>query len=60
VAAERQGKDLRDYKEPVAYYHSAGDKRWGIYFDGKVATPGNHFYIYVDDRTEEARYIDGT
>ena len=57
VAAERQGMDLRKFKEPEADYRS-GAKRWGVFFDGKVSRPGNHFYIFVDDQTGETRYIE--
>jgi hypothetical protein len=58
-AAERQGMDLSKYKEPEANYRSTGAKRWGVFFDGKVRTPGNHFYIFVDDQTGDTRYVEG-
>ncbi len=58
-AAERQGMNLRNYKEPEARYQSVRAKTWQVFFDGRVVSPGNHFYIYVDDETQETRFIGG-
>jgi len=58
--AERQGVDLRRYKEPEAHYEfTRKDKSWFVSFDGRVAMPGNHFSVSVDDQTGEARFFGG-
>jgi hypothetical protein len=59
-AAERQGVDLRQYKEPRAHYElTRKDKSWSVFFDGRVARPGNHFSVSVDDQTGETRFFGG-
>jgi hypothetical protein len=59
-AAERQGADLRRYKEPEARYEfTRKDKTWLVSFGGRVAMPGNHFSVYVDDQTGETRFFGG-
>lgn len=59
-AAERQGADLRRYKEPEAHYEfTRKDKSWFVSFDGRVAMPGNHFSVSVDDQTGETRFFGG-
>lgn len=58
--AVREGVDLRHYKEPEAHYElSFKDKSWFVFFDGKVAMPGNHFSVSVDDQTAEAQFFGG-
>jgi hypothetical protein len=59
-AAELQGVDLRQYKEPEAHYElTRKDKSWFVFFDGRVAMPGNHFSVSVDDQTGETRFFGG-
>ena len=59
-AAERQGADLRNYKEPKAHYEfTRKDKSWWVFFDGRVARLGNHFSVSVNDQTGETRFIGG-
>ena len=59
-AAERQGADLSRYKEPVAHYElTRKDKSWSVFFDGRVAMPGNHFSVSVDDQTGKTRFFGG-
>ena len=55
--AEHRGLNLGDYKEPEASFQNVSANTWQVFFDGRVAGHAKHFYIYVDDRTEEARYI---
>jgi hypothetical protein len=58
--AERQGADLGRYKEPEAHYElTRKDKTWFVSFDGRVAMPGNHISVRVDDRTGETRFFRG-
>ena len=58
--AERQGVDLGRYQEPVAHYEfTRKDRSWFVFFDGRVAMPGNHFSVSVDDRTGEAQFYGG-
>ena len=58
--AERQGVDLQRYKEPEAHYEfTRKDRSWFVFFDGRVAMPGNHFSVSVDDRTGAAQFRGG-
>jgi len=58
--AEHQGVALRNYKEPEAHYEfTRKDHSWWIFFDGRVAMPGNHFAVSVDDRTGGTHFIPG-
>jgi hypothetical protein len=57
--ADRRGIDLRDFKEPQARYRLPAGNSWGVFFDGRDAAGGKNFLIFVDDRTEEARYFPG-
>jgi hypothetical protein len=60
-AAERQGVDLGRYREPEAHYDfTRKDRSWFVFFDGRVARPGNHFAVSVDDRTGEAQFHGGS
>jgi hypothetical protein len=59
-AAERHGADLPRYQQPEAHYEfTRKDKTWFVSFHGRVAMPGNHFSVYVDDRTGETRFFGG-
>jgi hypothetical protein len=58
--AERQGVRLRDYKEPEAHYEfTREDQSWFVFFNGRVAMPGNHFSVSVDDQTGKAQFFGG-
>lgn len=58
--AERQGVDLGRYNEPEAHYEfTRKDRSWVVFFEGRVAMPGNHFSVSVDDRTGEAQFHGG-
>ena len=59
-AAEREGKNLANYKDPEAHFEFIEkDQSWSILFDGKVPIPGNHFLVEVDDQTESTRVMMG-
>jgi len=58
IAAEREGMNLSNYKEPDPRYESVRAKTWEVFFDGQNAAAGKHFYIYVEDQTEETRYFE--
>jgi len=59
-AAEREGRNLSEYKEPVARYEFVyKDKTWDVFFDGKVPMPGNHFSVEIDDQTGKTRLLPG-
>jgi len=58
IAAEREGRMLRDYKTPEASYESVRPKTWQVFFDGQNTAAGKHFYIYVEDQTKETRYFE--
>ena len=55
TAAQNQGMDLAGYKDPEFTYGSVRPKTWRIFFGSKDSTSDKHFYIYVDDQTEETR-----
>ncbi len=58
--AERKGVDLRDFHEPEAHYEFVfKNKTWFVSFQGLVPAIGNHFSVYVNDRTREAEFIPG-
>ena len=59
-AAEKEGARLSEFKKPVAHYEfTVKDRTWVVFFDGRIPMPGNHFTVYVDDRTKETRFIGG-
>ena len=59
-AAEGEGADLRRYKEPEAHYEfTQKDRSWFVFFDGRVAMPGNHFSVSVDDQTGKTQVFGG-
>jgi hypothetical protein len=59
-AATKHGYRLADYKDPQAHFEfSRKDKTWTVFYDGKVPVPGNHFLVWVDDRTSEAQVMAG-
>ena len=56
---ERNGMNLGDYKQPEVDYRAVNVKTWSVFFDGRVPMHGNHFAVFVDDQTGEARYSGG-
>ncbi len=59
-AAEREGSRLSDYKPPEAHYdYTRKDKTWWVFFAGRVAAPGNDFFVSVDDQSGKTRVIPG-
>jgi len=60
VAAVEQGYSLEKYKDPQAHYEfTRNDRTWGVFYDGKVPAPGNHFLVVINDRTGTARVMPG-
>ena len=58
--AESAGVHLADFQEPVARYECiAKDKTWTVFFIGKAPIPGNHFSIWIDDRTQKEQLLGG-
>jgi hypothetical protein len=58
--AEREGFRIADYKQPEAHYEfTRKDKSWIVFFDGRVAMPGHHFGVSIDDQTGETRIFRG-
>jgi len=57
-AAQRQGVQLHDFKEPKAQFTSK-DHSWWLLFDGQVPMPGNHFVVSIDDPTGNTRFFPG-
>jgi hypothetical protein len=53
--------NFADYSTPVfRYYHDDHlGYVWSFIFDGKVPKPGNHFSVFVNDRTEHADFMPG-
>ena len=59
-AAERDGRQLSDYKPPVAHYeYTRKDRSWWVFFDGRVAMFGNHFSVSIDDQTGKTQLMRG-
>jgi hypothetical protein len=59
-AAEREGLKLREYHRPTVEYKAVrADRTWTVSFDGKIPIPGNHFLVWVDDRTRKAIIMRG-
>jgi hypothetical protein len=60
-AAEQEAlqKNLRlaDYQSPRFLY--SHDNHWIIFYVAKVAVPGGHFYVDIDDRTRRAKLMLG-
>ena len=59
TAAQTDGMDLADYKEPEFTYGSVRARTWRIFFGSKDGSSDKHFYIYIDDQTEETRIFSG-
>lgn len=53
-AARKQGISLETYNPPNASYNAA-EGTWLISFEGKVAMPGNHFSVEIEDKTRKTR-----
>jgi hypothetical protein len=59
-AAEREGIGLTNFADPKAYFEfTKKDKVWSVFFDGKIPMPGNHFLVWVDDQTQQAKIMGG-
>jgi hypothetical protein len=59
-AAETAGYHLTNYNEPQVHIEFT-DKvhTWTVFYDSKVPMPGNHFLVWVDDRTKATHIIAG-
>jgi hypothetical protein len=57
TAARNEGLDPVDYDDPTVSFGSIRAKTWQIYFKGHGSSDGKHFYIYVDDPTEQTRFF---
>ena len=59
AAAELEGFILSDFKSPKAHYRSGGS--WFVFFDsrGSFRSGDDHFAVFVNDRTGEARVAPG-
>jgi hypothetical protein len=59
-AARRHGYRLADYSAPKAHFEFAKkDGTWTVFFEGRVPMPGNHFLVWVHDRTRQATIMPG-
>jgi hypothetical protein len=55
-----RGLNLDDFHPPEAHYELLQhDRMWFVSFDGRIAKPGNHFGVLIDDRTGEAKLQGG-
>jgi hypothetical protein len=41
------------------YSHDGKDYTWVFVYDGKVPAIGNHFFVFVNDRTRHAEFTPG-
>ena len=54
--AEKHGYHLADYRRAKAHYEMLGkEKTWSAFFESKAPIPGNHFMVWIDDRSGEAQ-----
>lgn len=55
-----RGIDLSKYKRPLAHYEAVTkDEEWCLLYDGKSLAMGDHFYIFVHDKTRKIRLRGG-
>jgi hypothetical protein len=58
-SATEAKKELAGYKASLPYYDPA-KQTWYVYFEHVPNRyPGDHFSVFVDDRTGKARYFGG-
>jgi hypothetical protein len=58
--AQRQGYNLSQYESPIAEYEFISkDQRWMVFYQGKANDPGNHFSVWVNDRTGKCQLMPG-
>jgi hypothetical protein len=55
--AVKQGSDLAKFEPPKVEYGAGW--RWTVLYDGKDKLPGNHFLVWVNDRTGECQLMHG-
>jgi hypothetical protein len=58
-AAVKAGFRLADFKDPEVHSSAARGATWTVFYEGKVPVPGNHFLVWVDDRTGDAQVMPG-
>ena len=59
-AGEAAGYRLADYKEPEVHFEfTEKDRTWSVFYEGRVARPGNHFLVVIDDKTAATRVAPG-
>ena len=56
--AKGKGLKLENYFVLVVKYDSS-EKEWYVSFEGRLPMPGNHFGVYMEDRTEEIELMRG-
>jgi hypothetical protein len=61
MEGKRNGVDLGDFKKPVANFEFGrkGDETWVVFFEGRSSFLGNHFTVYVNDKTKEPTFYGG-
>jgi hypothetical protein len=62
--AKRRGWDLRKFGRPEPHYnYTQRDDTWAVFYEGKphngFGEVGNHFTVYVVDKTKEVWLIPG-
>ena len=59
-AAKKVGYDLSRFERPQAHYQFVSkDDQWNVFYDGKLKYAGNHFGIYVHDKSQKTRVFHG-
>ncbi len=59
-AAKKSGYQLEDFKEPKVTKDRMQRKlKWTLYYEGKIAVPGGHFIVIIDDTTKKAEVLPG-
>jgi hypothetical protein len=59
-AAENAGYRLDEFEAPMVDFEPfVHDKKWFVFFYGKVPAPGNHFLVIIDDESRAVRVWPG-
>lgn len=60
AAAKKQGIDLAKYKFNMSSICFSGPQlEWTVFFEGREYLPGNHFLVWVQDKSGVAVYMPG-
>ncbi len=58
IVSEQQGINLRHFNEPECSYESVRPRTWQVFFGSKSTRDWKPFFVYIEDQTREARFIE--